>query len=161
MGLDVTAYETAALLDPHETADSCYDDHLQAFVIDPSFDRSLGGLIADRCYNVSGRTATVSNSYGGHGAFRDRLARTFLGVSAPTVWYAADQYADRPFFELIHFADNEGTIGPAAASDLLADFEAGRDRWRSTIDHEWLRGKYDEWTEVFRCAASGGLVDFA
>jgi hypothetical protein len=53
MGLDITAYEKAELLDPHEhtasspgeLADECYEaGHLEAWVIDPSFLQSLRGL---------------------------------------------------------------------------------------------------------------------
>ena len=77
------------------------------------------------------------------------------------VWRAPDEYAERPFFELIHFADNEGTIGPEAAARLATDFADGSERWLSTapVDH-WTRGKYEEWAVAFALAADTGLVMF-
>ena len=162
MGLDALAYKAATLLDPHEQTEDCWENHVLALIVDPSFHRSLRGLVADRCYEVEGvEAAHVGNSYSGHSRFRDELSRVFLGVESRTVWGSPDRYADRPFFELIHFADNEGTIGPDAAADLAADFAEGRTLWQSRVSDEWLLHKYDEWAEVFATAADGGLVRFA
>lgn len=161
MGLDATAYSTATLLEPHERTDDCWDEHRRAYIIDPDFHRSLRGLVSDRCYAVEGSRVRVSNSYGGHGHLRRELARVFLGVEPEAVWRAPDDYADRPFFELIHFADNEGTIGPEAAADLAADFAAGREQFRAEVEDHWNRAKYDEWAAAFTIAAHHGLVDFS
>lgn len=162
MGLDATAFTAATLLEPHDEDEDCWENHIQAFVIDPSFHRSLRGLVEDRCYAADATTAHVGNSYGGHSQFRDRLSRVFLGVEPRVIWESPETYADRPFFELIHFADNEGTIGPDAAADLAADFAEGRTLWWSKVDDDdWLLRKYDEWATVFAAAADGGLVRFA
>jgi len=79
------------------------------------------------------------------------------------VWENPDRYVDAPFYELIHFADNEGTIGGEAAADLARDFidlgekvvprlmVAGGDYWR---------GKYEAWAKAFKLAAGTGLVYF-
>lgn len=161
MGLDVTAFEHATLLPEHVRDEDCYDDHEFAYIIDPDFARSLRGLTADRCYAVSGEAARVGNSYSGHSRFREALASTFLGVEPAEVWGDWERWADAPFYELIHFADNEGTIGPDAAADLLTDFEAGRDAFHAAITDDWLIRKYDEWTDVCRVAAGNGLVRFS
>lgn len=161
MGLAVTAFEHATLLPEHVREEDCWEDHEFAHIIDPDFARSLRGLTADRCYEVSGKTASVSNSYSGHDLFREALAQTFLGVDPVKVWGDSERWVDAPFYELIHFADNEGTIGPEAATDLLADFEAGRDAFRDASDDDWLLRKYDEWAEVFHVAAGNGLVRFS
>ena len=167
MGLDATAFKVAELTEPHDEGEDCWeDDHVRAFIIDDSFHRSARGLTLNRCYRVDGRQITVSNSYGGHSRFREELARVFYGVEPSTIWHAPDDFADRPFFELIHFADNEGTIGPEAAADLAADFEAGRAEWLADARiaaevSDWTRRKYDdEWAEAFVAAANGGLVTF-
>jgi hypothetical protein len=162
MGLAVTAYEIATIMEPHNLTSDCWTEHERAFIIDPGFARSLRGLVADRCYLVSGKTARVSNSYPGHGRFRERLAAVFHDTEPQTIWDAPDDWVDRSFFELICFADNEGTIGGEAAADLLADFEAGAAQWAADVsEDDWMRSEYDAWTEVCRVAAGGGMVVFA
>jgi hypothetical protein len=71
---------------------------------------------------------------------------------------------DKPFYELIWFADNEGTIGPEAAADLLVDFrehaEAYADANRDVAKSQFFREKYAEWTRACELAANGGLIVF-
>lgn len=163
MGLDAVAFRLATLTDEHERTDACRDnDHVLAHVIDDDFHRSLRGLTAGRCYRVADRAITVSSSYSGHGQFREVLARVFYGKAPRDIWNDPEAYADRPFFELLQFADNEGTIGPLAAADLARDFAEGREQWDAALDvSEWDRRKYDEWAEAFEAAANDGLVRFA
>lgn len=169
MGLDIRAFSVATLTDEHAREGEFWcgiEDHKVVFCYD-GFEQSLRGLVVGRCYDV-GQGVSIyhhAGSYGGYNAWRDRLARVHLGVSARTVWRDPEAYRDRPFYELINFADNEGFIGPEAAADLLLDFEAGRDRWMvatddDVVDHDDRR-KYDEWTKAFRTAAGHGLVRFA
>lgn len=167
MGLDVTAYEVATLIDPHEHTDDCYDaDHVRAFVYD-GFERSLRGLEADRCYLVSGeRFPFWAGSYSGYGHFRGLLTRAALGIDPRGIWADPDAAVDLPFYELINFADNEGTIGPEAAADLLADFDEHGERVKETIaaataPETYYAEKVDAWHEAFRIAAGSGLVRFA
>lgn len=180
MGLDITAYSRAVLTEPHEYADECYDRGHRTAVTYAIFERSFRGLaganqsvatwdgsamIGGLCYDVSGAEEIdfQAGSYSGYNRWRDRLARTFLGVEAHAVFKDPNAYADRPFFELINFADNEGAIGPEACADLLADFEAGRTRWSvecsADVDGYDL-ARYDKWTEAFRLATPDGLVRF-
>ena len=161
MGLSAAAFKVATLTEPHERTDECYENHVRAFMLGPEFHRSLRGLEAGRCYEVGEREVTVHNSYSGHGLFREELARVFLGVTPRSIWDNPDIYADRPFFELIQFADNEGTIGPEAAADLAADFAEGREQWEAdTRVRLWLKETYAEWAAAFEAAAGGGLVMF-
>lgn len=162
MGLSAAAFKVATLTEPHERTDECSEnDHVRAFIIAPEFHRSLRGLEAGRCYEVGDREITVHNSYSGHSRFREELARVFLGVTPRSIWDNPAAYADRPFFELIQFADNEGTIGPEAAADLAADFAEGRDHWEAAPRLQpWVRETYAQWAEAFEAAAGGGLVMF-
>ena len=89
-----------------------------------------------------------AGSYSGYSAWRDDLRRQFNPDTEP----------DKPFYELIWFADNEGTIGPEAAADLLADFLAHADAYTPAM--EYFRENYRDWTRAFELAADGGLVDF-
>lgn len=164
MGLDIKAWEKAVLTDPHEHTDDCYDaGHVEAFVLD-GFDWSLRGLEAGRCYAVSGDSwSFAAGSYSGYGHFRSALCKAALrGVEPSQVWADPDSYAGQPFYELINFADNEGTIGPEAAADLAADFVAERDRVLPLLIREvdYYRVRYDDWQRAFTLAAGSGLVEF-
>jgi hypothetical protein len=166
MGLDIKAWEKATLTDPHERTDDCYDEgHVRAFVYD-GFERSLRGLEPNRCYLVGGdHVAFQAGSYGGYGEFRRALCQAALhGVTPEQVWADPDSYAGRPFFELIQFADNEGTIGPEAAADLATDFANERVRVVPRLaragDAGWMVAKYGKWQKACELAAGTGLVEF-
>jgi hypothetical protein len=106
----------------------------------------LGG-----CFERTADTETRAfraGSYSGYNLWRADLQAQFNPQCAP----------ERPFYELIFFADNEGVIGPEAAADLLKDFEDHGTSYQ-TVHANW-RGVYDDFTEAFRLAADDGLVDF-
>jgi hypothetical protein len=178
MGLWIRAFSQMSLTEPHEVTDACFDVepyHRRSFIYD-GHDQSLRGLVRDRCYAPTEGTVQheiLSLSYTGYGAWRANLSWVALGVAPETVWRNLDDYRDRPFFEVIHFADNEGVIGPEAAADLLADFEAAmadglRDRFAAALPNGWdiqHRAHYaallDDWVIGLRLAADGGLVFFS
>jgi hypothetical protein len=164
MGLDITAYGHADITPEHEVTDACWDAprHVRAFVY-KGFERSLRGLVADRCYTVSGFSIDFrAGSYGGYNQWRQELCRAALGVSPETVWSDVGSFQDAPFFELIHFADNEGTIGPEAAADLAEDFRSMAVKVRPLLEGPdgYSAAKYDDWTAAFELAAKDGLVVF-
>lgn len=176
MGLDVTAYSRLQHVGKHEKDparnegepgtldDWCYyDDHVQAYAYD-CFPASFRGIpilgtkktgwssfFEGGCYAITPETLTHrfrAGSYGGYGQWRDDLRQQFNHATEP----------DRPFYELIFFADNEGSIGSEAARDLLADFREHADRYAQVSD--WYCGSYQDWTRAFELAADGGLVHF-
>lgn len=180
MGLDVTVYEKAELTEPHEYDDDCYEkNHVRTFVY-AGFEQSMRGLVGaiarsdergwengaePPCYATSGASFDFrAGSYSGHNRFREKLSRAALAVEPQTVWSHPEDYAERPFFEFINFADNEGTIGPEAAADLARDFEEHRDRIFAALDagpdSDYFRGLYDDWAKAFALAANTGLVEF-
>lgn len=175
MGLWVRAIGPLTLTEPHERTDHCWDEHRVAHIIDPSMAQSARGLELDRCYVEAEGARTVevlSLSYMGYNRWRGDLCRAVLDCDPEQVWSDLDGYRGRPFFELIHFADNEGTIGPEAAADLLADFELAladglRERFAALLPDGWPephRAHYvaclDRWVEGLRVAADRGLVMF-
>lgn len=165
MGLDITAYEHATLTPPHPKNDDCWDredHHVFAFIIHGSFTQSAAGLTLDRCYAVSDKKVDFrAGSYTGYSHWRDQLARNALGVeSSSAVAHNLDRWRDRPFFELIWFADNEGTIGPVAAAHLATDFAEHRAQMLPLFDSDYDREKYDTWAEALTLAADTGLVQF-
>lgn len=173
MGLDITAYSKLKHVGKHPKDpdlnegesggmdDWCYyDEHVQAFAYD-SFPQSFRGVpvigggpdddfLFGGCFAMTLETKThafCAGSYGGYSRWRENLQMQFNPERDP----------EKPFYELIWFADNEGIIGPDAAADLLADFKAHAETY---VGSEYDRVKYDDWTKAFELAADGGLVRF-
>ena len=165
MGLDITAYSQLEAVGVHvPSGEWCEDDnHVGAYAYD-SFPQSFRGLpvlgtkdypgakfLEGGCYAVTPDTeyhGFSAGGYGGYNAWREDLQKQFN----PT------REAEAPFYELIWFADNEGSIGPDAARDLLADFREHADRY--VPQWSWAEAKYQDWTRAFELAADGGLVRF-
>lgn len=173
MGLDITAYSHLKHVSNHQDlADEyCEDEyHVTAYGY-KGFDRSYRGLegmdkefgpglVGGDCYTMTEGTERHrfrAGSYSGYGAFREALA-SLVGPSVADYWQESDP--DLPFYEIINFADNEGTIGPDAARDLLEDFRTHRDAFaRTNSDSYWLE-TYDDWITALELASNDGLVDF-
>jgi len=182
VGLDITAYSRLKHLGQHEPDNSdegceydpkTYDRvHIQAYAYD-DFPQSFRGIpvlgteasnsghifLEGGCYELTAETETHAfraGSYGGYNRWRADLARQFN----PGPPHAENG----PFFELVWFADNEGSIGPEAAKDLLEDFRAYEDRYAPDVADAWWRdgyvARYRDWMRAFELAADGGLVDF-
>lgn len=164
MGLDITAYSHLKPVGKH-TEGWCEDEnHVNAFAYLP-FTASFRGIpvtdtddqfINGGCFEVTDSTVThgfQAGSYGGYNRWREDLSKQFNPSAVPFA----------PFYELIYFADNEGTIGPDAARDLLADFTEHADRYVPPGDDEfagYYREKYQDWTRACELAADGGLIQF-
>lgn len=191
MGLDITAYSHLSSVGKH-TDDWCNleDDHgdlmhIQAFAYDsfPESFRGLpilgpprgrsGDLLDGGCYVRTDQTQTLgfhAGSYGGYGIWRRDLARQFNPRGAeqqriPGTWgmVPLEPEIDKPFYEIIWFADNEGCIGPDAAADLLVDFREYAETYAPEGDGNYLgyyREKYRNWTRACELAAHGGLISF-
>jgi hypothetical protein len=165
MGLDITAYSHLKALGKHTDADWCEDEeHIQVFAYD-SFPQSFRGIpvletrtvgsgekfLEGGCYEETDETETIgfrAGSYTGYNRWRADLQAQFNHA----------RESDRPFYELIWFADNEGSIGPEAAADLLADFTEHAERY---VPPEYYSpDTYQKWTRAFELAADGGIVRF-
>lgn len=166
MGLDITAYSNLLHLGRHTLELWCEDEsHISAYAYD-AFGHSFRGIpvlgqpqingdrfIVGGCYERTPETEEHSfraGSYGGYGQWREDLQRRFNPSRDP----------DGPFYELIWFADNEGSIGPSAAECLLADFRAHAAAYAAAETSRWDREKYADWTNAFELAAQSGLVHF-
>lgn len=173
MGLDITAYSNLKHIGKHEIDPALnegepgphcyYENHVDAFAYDtfpqsfrgiPVLDKESSngqGFLIGGCFEISEATETHgfrAGSYGGYNEWRRHLQERFNPNRDP----------QRPFYELIWFADNEGSIGPEAAQDLLADFLEHDGLFAP--DDEWMRRKYQDWTRAFVLAANSGLVRF-
>jgi hypothetical protein len=156
MGLDITAYSNLRLVGRH-TDGCCEDeDHVLAYAYD-AFPASLrgipelvrrDGLLEGGCFETTSTTETHrfrAGSYGGYNVWRDALADRFN----------PEPSANLPFYELIWFADNEGTISADAAKDLHQDFQK--------FAH-WLELKrdpvYADFMHACELASHSGLIRF-
>lgn len=153
--------------------DVTHDDgqHLVAFAY-AGMEQSLDGLTPGRCYEVEDGIEALARSYSGYGIIRGHISHAILGVDAETVWHNADEYRDRPMYELINFADNEGCIGPKACARLAVDFAENRDTFVSYAkalapgDEDFyspdeLIEAYDGLARGFEHAADSGLVNLS
>lgn len=165
MGLDITAYSHLKHIGKHYNGEWCEaENHIHAFAYD-SFPQSFRGLpvigemaghnyrfLDAGCYELTDATKThgfPAGSYGGYHGWRQNLQEQFNPNRTP----------DGPFFELIWFADNEGTIGPDAARDLLADFREHTDRYQPFFQIP-DQDPYPDWTLACELAADNGLISF-
>lgn len=89
-----------------------------------------------------------AGSYSGYGMWRNDLRERFNPELRP----------EGPFYELIWFADNEGTLDEMAATSLLGNFR----QYEVEYLTEQPRGAdlWQHWTRACELAADGGLIDF-
>jgi hypothetical protein len=168
MGLDIIAFAHAAVTPEHPEGDSCWEGrHVLAFTL--GFPRSIRGLIDGRCYLVDGpKHGFRAGSYSLYNDFRELLCQATIGIPLGDLLMDPIRYVDAPFFELLDFADNEGTIGPVAARALSADFAAGGGTVLPAIliaasddeDGAEFAGLWENLTIAFDLASNGGLVLF-
>ena len=116
---------------------------------------SRGEFINGGCYAFTDATVDhtfSAGSYKGYGEWRANLAQQFNPETHPEL----------PFYDLIHFADNEGCIGPESAADLLADFQLYAHRYQPPVDDifGWYPGLYAGFTRACELAAESGLIRF-
>lgn len=176
MGLDITAWSKMQHVGRHVPDDEyCEDEEHWAAHAYKGFERSVRGLkgmtedgtnpdfIGGDCYAETVQSESHdfrAGSYGGYNRWRDDLARIAGFSSAEDYWPGGSAGEDAPFYELIWFADNEGTIGPEAAADLLKDFRDFADKAQEFWSDEYDLERYADWTTAMELAADGGLVSF-
>jgi hypothetical protein len=165
MGLDITAYSNLTPIGKH-TKNYCEDDnhvHAYAYSCFPASFRGIPVLGTERddytefleggCYAITEWTRTHgfrAGSYSGYNHWRDNLKAQFNPNTEP----------DGPFYELIWFADNEGSIGSEAAADLLLDFEVHAATYQPLYHEHPEWDTYTDWMRAFELAAVSGLVEF-
>jgi len=164
MGLDITAVSKLQHAPTYQPPEDDYEDGYHfAFWYD-GFDASGRGLVRDAWYAATPGSeyhGFRAGSYGGYGEWRNDLAAS-AGLSLDDYWNEPDR--GQLFYELINFADNEGTIGPDAAKNLLADFKAHRAVYvASRAAGNWGQydiERYDDWTRAVELASDAGMVIF-
>lgn len=165
--------------EPHVQA-FCYPDQersMAGLVVPPErFKMGSQEFSGGSWYQVSGETAESSCTYGGHTRFRRRISEKVLGIPWDRDsgdWfseYVADpgvflgqvdlgMLTDAPFFELLYFADNEGTIGPEAAGNLLRDFVEHEETFLTGLpEYDRMAHYWHSWRAMLSVAWPAGLI---
>jgi hypothetical protein len=160
MGLDVRAFSRCR---PDTNTGEDQDDLIHVYGRD--FPERLDGRAEGYYVSDDEGFHFRAGSYTGYSRWREKLCRLALGVSPEETW--GDQIVfggANPFFELIHFSDCEGAIGPETSAKLLHDF----DEWFDRASQATERGEWDEYDfrvyqnfkRAFTIAADGGFVVF-
>src|SRR6185503_149712 len=82
-----------------------------------------------------------AGSYSGYNHWRTKLCRFAFGLEPQDIWTNPERYAGKPFFELIHFSDAEGAIGPETAAKLARDFQD----WDWSAEKAWEKSEWDDY----------------
>lgn len=174
MGVDILACKKVTPLADHNCTEeqeySCYEiGHREAYCY-KGFERSLRGLpivgeeewrgtLVTVCgwVQVEGQERVYGWSYSGYNRFREALSRAALEAEPQEVWDDPGRFQDGPFFELVHFADNEGAIGAEACADLARDFDDWAERVLPGLS-QYDRDGYIAMRDGFHLAAGAGMV---
>jgi hypothetical protein len=180
MGLDITAHSKMAYVGHHEPfpddedGDRHYAEHVEAYAY-LDFAHALAGVpnvittneyrtpfLSGGCYAHTEQTESHgfrAGSYDGYGMWRRMMAdlfnpyRDFEGSDG-------SPSPEGPFYHLLWFADNEGTIGELAATQLLTDFRNPDHRAKYMLAADCRMELWEDWTRACELAADGGLIDF-
>lgn len=164
MGLEITAYRGLTKIENPEMEDG-QPKHCDAEVIFwpnyPEFPGRSEGVNTDRTvYGFAEKFGFCAGSYSGYNSWRDVLARFAGYIGAREAWDGRVG----PFWELINFANNEGTIGPVVSAKLARDFADFQERADAfTAPDDWgnyWHQKYNAWRKAFDMASDNGAVKF-
>jgi len=169
MGLDITSYKNVKIIgrssDVEEWEENYYLNNKEDTVfiypgLSNFFPEWAVGLEYGAVYEYEDAFGFRAGSYSGYNYWREWLCETFLNVSPRTVWNNPELYEDKPFYRLIHFADNEGFISQIHAQKLAKDFQ----QYQNVVDtldcDEWMKEKYNDWRKAFEMASENGFVEF-
>ena len=175
MGLDISAYQGLTFAPPGQGLDeNGYPDDSNGYFgvyINPDFAARAADLPNPCvCASSTGSMGFRAGSYGSYSRWREQLAH-MAGYPALVdeeghSGHAVGAWAvdSGPFWELIHFSDCEGAIGPSISAKLSADFQEHMDAAHGfDAAHEgggYFLSNYQEFAKAFAMAADGGAVSF-
>lgn len=175
MGLDISVFKNAKLVHEGGPTDEEYEDgFIRHIYVIEGFEPRLDGHPAGT-YKGEYGDGFRAGSYSGYNHWRGTLAAFSLEVDvdiaeytmAEAIWRTPEKFAHIAFFELINFADNEGSIGPTTSAKLAKDFasqEAAAKKWAKKNldedDREYFLEGYKNFKEAFEAVAGNGFVVF-
>ena len=165
MGLDITAYRKVSPA-PEANLDSdgypkdadCVLVHQASLEFTEENWPGRSGGLKPGVYSVTDEYDFRAGSYGGYNAWRNWLATVAGYANAEAAWNSGQ--TEGPFYELIHFADNEGVIGAAASAKLAKDFADHQTKAEQLSPDGYYIQKYNDWRKAFEMAADDGFVNF-
>jgi hypothetical protein len=160
MGLDVTAYsklvfvtsdttEGLALLDENE-----WHTYVHLYPA-PGFEARFDGQPAGY-YRVEGELFHFWTPYSSYYRWRAWLSEQAQHQAPAATWTSRAPCQGQPFYELVHFSDCEGTLGPATSKKLADDFQ----QWAEALASGDSSGLYQRFQKAFALASRGGVVVF-
>lgn len=172
MGLDIVAYRrlTPAPNAPVSEADDGNPVDYERFTLlhpevmawaEQAFPGRAEG-ISPGVYSYDEKFGFHAGSYGGYNEWREELARRAgypVGDGDERHRHSSGAWAagGGPFWELIHFSDSEGVIGPVVSAKIANDFATFQDAAGKV---GWFAECYAKWRRAFEMAADGGAVYF-
>lgn len=155
MGLDISVMEHPVLTEK--------EDELawRIHAADPTLAARLDGKPEGKYVGKLG-DGFRAGSYSGYNRWREWLAQRVHGVMPSRIWDHPKTYEGKPFFELIHFSDCEGAIGPKTSAKLAKDFEEHRiEVCGNTTAGDGYVELYEDFAKAFkRAAETDGFVIF-
>lgn len=147
MGLDIVYYR-----DLRKTTED--DPDASHLWVNPSFKDRADGM-EDGYYKAEKRWSFRAGSYSSYNHWRNQLAILGGFDSDHDAWI---NHEGGPFWEIIHFSDCEGIIGPKTSHKLAIDFEAYQ--WKANKEGDLFRVIYNEFRKAFHNAQHSGAVLF-
>jgi hypothetical protein len=163
MRLDITAYRKLTKAINPAMEDGCpvdWENHFHAHEASIDFTEEnwpgrSAGIERGAVYTFAESLGFRAGSYSGYNTWRSWLAAFAEEVMTD------NDLTSEPFIELIHFADNEGVIGPAVAAKLANDFADNQERAETfNPGNVWWIEQYEHWRKAFEMAADAGAVEF-
>ena len=155
--------EIADLMEPPALPDDAREERSQGYtyvVRHPNFPEHADGL-REGCYSGTREMEFQAGTYSSYSEWRAHLCRMAHGVEPDVMWERPDEWKGKPFYKLVNFADDDGTIGPWTSAKLHRDFVAWQDKAREQDGKvEGFSDLYRKWTEAFRLASMEGVVRF-
>ena len=155
MGLDITAYKNLKPVENPELDDDNYPVNYDTEWMPCSMEFSERnwpgrgeGVDPTKVYTYEASFDYCVGSYGYYSDWRSELELISDGQS---------------FMELIHFADNEGIIGPKVSGKLYTDFVNNYEKVKTTADFKTTKyfiTTYEFLMKVFDMARHDGAVEF-
>lgn len=199
MGLDISVYKNAKkVTDPDEVkyvmehpdapSEGAYEKGYRIPYLNDAFESRFEGLEVTP-YEFAEEWGFRAGSYSGYGSWRRELAELVGVQDLESFWRTCDAMEkqgvtpDLPFWQLLHFSDCEGAIGPVACKALAKDFAEWEERavefakrkyeeemaakglgdrfpWDENghSDMGWWLNKYREWKKAFEDGVEGWVA---
>jgi hypothetical protein len=154
MGLDITAYQRLVLMEEDDSDEIAVSrgDIEDTETMWPG--RTAGLPRADlKLADGAGDLEFRAGSYSGYGDWRSELCLLAHGIPATEFW--RQERKEGAFFELIHFSDCEGILGPVACRKLAQDFADYQDQ-ANDRGNVWFTERYAQWRKACEFAGESG-----